>query len=69
MPCLCLQILRECAQRGLYVLGCAVRDLPGVDPQAVHTLKRGELEKDLRFVGLLVLENKLKVPLASVTRN
>jgi cation-transporting ATPase 13A3/4/5 len=45
-----------------------VRDLPNVAPGDVHGLKRGELERDLRFVGLLVLENKLKDETIDVVR-
>jgi len=53
------EILREYAKEGVYVIGCAYKQLP-VEASSVNELKRDALETDLNFCGLLIFENQLK---------
>jgi len=54
--------LRNYAQKGLYVLGCAYREISEDELNGKHieSLKRDTLETTLHFGGLLLFENKLK---------
>ncbi|XP_030760094.1 probable cation-transporting ATPase 13A3 isoform X2 [Sitophilus oryzae] len=53
--------LKVYTQKGYRVIGLAKRSLPvDVDYEKVLEITREEIEKDLEFVGLLILENCLK---------
>uniref|UniRef100_A0A1I8IKA6 Cation-transporting ATPase n=2 Tax=Macrostomum lignano TaxID=282301 RepID=A0A1I8IKA6_9PLAT len=53
--------LMEYTSHGYRVIGLAYRPLsPSVSLQSAQKLNRGEFEYDLQFLGLLVMENRLK---------
>lgn len=53
--------LEQYTQKGYRVLGLAHRDLPGrISYPKMQRLLREEVEADLCFLGLVVLENRLK---------
>ncbi|XP_033763720.1 LOW QUALITY PROTEIN: probable cation-transporting ATPase 13A3 [Pecten maximus] len=60
-------VLTQYTQRGLRVLGLAWRPLPGkLKFTKIQRIQREQVEKDLRFLGLMVMENRLKPSSASV---
>ncbi|XP_069120261.1 polyamine-transporting ATPase 13A3-like isoform X2 [Argopecten irradians] len=60
-------VLTEYTQRGLRVLGLAWRPLPKkLKFTKIQRIQREQVEKDLRFLGLMVMENRLKPSSESV---
>ena len=56
-----LDVAKDYARNGCYVLALAQRALPpGTDASALTALSRAQLESRLRFAGLLLLRNELK---------
>ncbi len=54
-------ILSEYTQRGYRVIGLAHRTAPqGLSYQQLMTVSRDDMEKDLTFLGFLIMQNKLK---------
>ncbi|OWF45588.1 probable cation-transporting ATPase 13A3 [Mizuhopecten yessoensis] len=61
------EVLTQYTQRGLRVLALAWRPLPGkLKYTKIQRIQREQVEKDLRFLGLMVMENRLKPSSASV---
>ena len=55
---------------GYRVIGLAMKQLPeNMTYKEVMRMERSEYEKDLTFLGLLVMENKLKNETAGVIKN
>jgi magnesium-transporting ATPase (P-type) len=54
------ETLRLLSRRGYYVLACASRYLPQLPLPDVQAARREDLERDLSFLGFLVLSNELK---------
>jgi magnesium-transporting ATPase (P-type) len=42
------------------VIALSVKDLPRQTFQTIQSISRDEVESDLNFLGLLVMENKMK---------
>jgi cation-transporting P-type ATPase 13A2 len=53
-------ILKKYTEKGLRVLALAYKELPNVDYFFVSELKRSQVEYELRFLGLILLNNELK---------
>ncbi|XP_070560525.1 polyamine-transporting ATPase 13A3-like isoform X2 [Ptychodera flava] len=54
-------VLQEYTRQGLRVIAIAYRELPeSVSYQDVMKISRDDVEKDLQFLGLLVMQNKIK---------
>lgn len=51
-------LLAHYTHRGYRVIACATKVL---DPSDIKMLKRNEIESDLKFIGFLIFENKLKL--------
>jgi len=60
-------VLAEYAQQGLRVLGLACRELTETESE-IRKMPRAKLEKDLKFAGLVILENRLKSDTSQVIR-
>jgi cation-transporting ATPase 13A3/4/5 len=45
---------------GYRVIALATKELVGLTAEEVHTVTRNEIEIGLTFLGMLILENKLK---------
>ena len=54
------EILSQYTNEGFRVIGLATKILEGFNYQKSMTIQRGDVEKDLYFLGLLIMENKLK---------
>lgn len=54
------EVLDEYAQKGLRVLACACGPVPEAALAGLMELQRESLERDLTFLGVVILENKLK---------
>jgi cation-transporting ATPase 13A3/4/5 len=46
---------------GYRVIALATKELVGLTAEGVHTVTRNEIESGLTFLGMLILENKLKI--------
>jgi cation-transporting ATPase 13A3/4/5 len=53
-------ILNDYTQRGYRVLACASKALESMSSEEIKALSLSEIEEDLTFQGLIVLQNKLK---------
>lgn len=53
-------ILDDYTQRGYRVIALAHRAAPGITYQQIQTMNRDEVEKNLNFLGFLIMQNKLK---------
>jgi len=53
-------VLTNYTKEGYRVIALAVKDLPGLTYRQVQTVSRDEIESNLTFLGLLIMENKLK---------
>uniref|UniRef100_A0A6B2KWY5 P-type ATPase A domain-containing protein n=1 Tax=Arcella intermedia TaxID=1963864 RepID=A0A6B2KWY5_9EUKA len=53
-------IVRQFARDGCYCLALATLDIPQLQESEVVEMKRSQLERNLRFVGLLLMRNELK---------
>eukprot|EP01102_Stenamoeba_stenopodia_P001111 TRINITY_DN10974_c0_g1_i1.p1 TRINITY_DN10974_c0_g1~~TRINITY_DN10974_c0_g1_i1.p1 ORF type:complete len:1106 (-),score=181.90 TRINITY_DN10974_c0_g1_i1:41-3358(-) len=60
------QLLAEYTAQGFYVLGCAYKPLQNLAVSSLDSLTREDIERDLMFAGLLIMENKLKPETPSV---
>lgn len=63
------EILEIYTKEGFRVIGLATKALPDMTYQKALGIPRGEIECGLTFLGLLVMENKLKVQTAGVIAN
>jgi magnesium-transporting ATPase (P-type) len=52
--------LEEYTQKGYRVLALAYKELPGVNNVAVQDFSREYVESSLIFLGLIIMENRLK---------
>uniref|UniRef100_A0A8D9BL32 Cation-transporting ATPase n=2 Tax=Cacopsylla melanoneura TaxID=428564 RepID=A0A8D9BL32_9HEMI len=55
-----VSILSEYTEQGYRVISMACRVLPLADFKHLNFMKRDDIEKDLEFLGLIILENRLK---------
>lgn len=53
-------ILKKYTEKGLRVLALAYKELPNVDYFSVSEMRRSQVEYELRFLGLILLNNELK---------
>lgn len=53
-------MLEQYTKEGYRVIALAEKVLPGVDMKSVMEVSRESIENDLNFLGLLIMENKLK---------
>ena len=53
-------ILMKYTKDGYRVIALSVKDLDGMTYRTSQTIQRQDVEKDLTFLGLLIMENKLK---------
>ena len=58
-----VKILDFYAKSGFRVLATAVKTLKDDE---VHKLERGDIEKDLTFIGFLIMQNKLKAATTAI---
>ena len=54
------KVLTEYTQEGYRVIALSVKDLPNITYRNIQTIERSEVESNLTFLGLLVMENKMK---------
>ncbi|KAH8923688.1 hypothetical protein BT69DRAFT_143159 [Atractiella rhizophila] len=54
------EILSEYTRKGFRVIAVAAKSVPGLTWLKAQRMKREQAESDLRFLGLIVFENKLK---------
>ena len=54
------EILDDYTQRGYRVIALAHRAANGINYQQIQTMGRDEVEKNLNFLGFLIMQNKLK---------
>lgn len=62
------QVLARYTTQGCRVIALAVKGLTQMNFRKVQKLQRAEVEKDLNFLGFLVMENKLKPVSTSVIK-
>lgn len=55
-----LQVLSEYTQEGYRVIALAFKDLPPTTYRKIQTMARENVESNLVFLGLLIMENKMK---------
>jgi len=55
-----LRVLSEYTQEGYRVIALSVKDLPRMTYRKVQTMAREDVESNLTFLGLLIMENKMK---------
>jgi len=53
-------VLSKYTTEGYRVIALSCKDLAGMDLQRAHSITREEVESNLTFLGLLVMENKMK---------
>ncbi|CAH1118488.1 unnamed protein product [Phaedon cochleariae] len=63
-----LDRLKDYTQQGYRVIGLAKKDLQCLSTEEAKNLHREEVECDLDFVGLIILENKLKPESTEIIR-
>jgi len=54
------KVLAQYTQEGYRVVALSFKDLPGQTFSNFQTIRREEVESKLTFLGLLVMENKMK---------
>ena len=54
------EVLSNYTKDGYRVIALATKELCEMNAQNVHTISRNEVESNLTFLGLLIMENKLK---------
>lgn len=54
------QILEKYTTEGYRVIAFAYKELQSMDKQDIMKIKRGEIEQDLTFLGIMIMENKTK---------
>ena len=54
------EVLAEYTQEGYRVIALSYKDLPNLNYRSVQSINRDDIESDLTFLGLLVMENKMK---------
>ena len=54
------EILDDYTQRGYRVIALAHRAATGISYKQIQTINRDEIEKNLNFLGFLIMQNKLK---------
>jgi len=54
------EVLEQYTKEGFRVIGLATKALPSLNYRKAMSIQRGDIEKDLTFLGLLIMENKLK---------
>lgn len=54
------ELLDFYTHRGFRVIACATKHLPTLNWAKVEKMTRHEAESDLRFLGFIIFENKLK---------
>lgn len=54
------EVLEVYTKEGYRVIALAEKPLPSINMGSVMSVTRDEVESDLNFLGLLVMENKLK---------
>lgn len=54
------QVMSSYTKDGYRVIAIAYKELGNLSNQEVHTIERDRVECDLTFLGLLIMENKLK---------
>jgi cation-transporting ATPase 13A3/4/5 len=53
-------VLEKYTKEGYRVIALATKLLPGLDRVSVNEISRDAVETELNFLGLLVMENKMK---------
>ena len=53
-------MLEQYTKEGYRVIALATKLLPGIDRVSVNEISRDAVETELNFLGLLVMENKMK---------
>jgi len=54
------EVLEVYTKEGFRVIALATKPLPDMNYQKAMAIPRNEIESNLKFLGLLVMENKLK---------
>ncbi|OAA45189.1 ATPase type 13A2 [Beauveria brongniartii RCEF 3172] len=62
------ELLSQYTHKGYRVIGCATRHLRKLSWIKVQKMTREDVESDLRFVGFIIFENKLKPSTAPVVK-
>lgn len=63
-----LKVLKEYTEKGYRVIALGTKILTNVNYLKIKKMRRDEAECELDFVGLIVLENRLKLETTSVIR-
>ncbi|XP_058794297.1 polyamine-transporting ATPase 13A3-like [Phymastichus coffea] len=61
-----MDILRYFTEQGYRVIALAAKEIAGVSDEQVQQVARDVVEQDLEFLGLIILENRLKDPTIKV---
>ena len=62
-------VMSSYTKDGYRVIALATKELPDLTYRQSHCIERGEVECNLTFLGLLVMENKLKVETIGAIEN
>lgn len=54
------EVLARYTMQGYRVIALAVKELPALNYRKAQRVQRDEIECDLTFLGLLIMENRLK---------
>jgi cation-transporting ATPase 13A3/4/5 len=61
-------VLEKYTKEGYRVIALATKLLPGLDRVSVNEISRDAVETELNFLGLLVMENKMKPQTTAVIK-
>ena len=53
-------VLSKYTKEGYRVIALSYKEMPGLSYRKAQTITREEIESNLTFLGLLIMENKLK---------
>ena len=62
------EVMSNYTKDGYRVIALATKELVGMTAEGVHTVSRGEVESELNFLGLLIMENKRKKETKSIIK-
>ena len=63
------RILNSYASEGYRIIALATKTLEKMNFRKTHTIDRADVESDLTFLGLLVMQNRLKPETSAVIKN
>jgi cation-transporting ATPase 13A3/4/5 len=63
------EVMSSYTKEGYRVIALAFREMGEITYRQIHRIERDAVESNLTFLGLLIMENKLKVETIGVIRN